>query len=77
MRIMATILALFGFVLCFFGLLGLAAVIYLGFQIRKQAETRDNIEKKTTFETLIIINYLALCLSGFGLIILVVGIFIG
>ena len=65
-----------GIFLCFFGLLGLGGVIYFGFQIRKQDKMHSEETKKTTFEKLIVLNYLALCSSALGLILLVFGIFL-
>ena len=73
---MSLVLVSLGVFLCFFGLLGLCIVIYLGFQIRKQTEIHSEEDKKTTFEKLIVLNYLALCSSAFGLIVLVLGIFL-
>ena len=71
---MSLILVSLGIFLCFFGLIGLGSVIYFGFQIRNQDKVQDE-EKKTTFEKLIVLNYLALCSSALGLIILVLGYF--
>ena len=73
---MSIILVSLGAFLCFFGLLGFTVVIYFGFQIRKQPKIYSKYEKNTTFERLIIVNYLALCLSAFGLIILILGVFL-
>ena len=73
---MAKILVGLGVFLCFFGLLGLAVVIFFSFQIRKQTTSPLEEKRKTTFEQLIIVNYLALCISAFGIIILVFGIFL-
>ena len=70
---MSIILVSLGVFLCIFGLAGFASVIYFGFQVRKQTEINSKDSKKTTFENLIIINYLAICLSAFGLIILILG----
>ena len=70
---MSIILVSLGVFLCFFGLTGFAVVIYFGFQARKQIKINGKVSKKTTFEQLIIINYLAICLSAFGLIIIVLG----
>ena len=70
---MSIILVSLGVFLCIFGLAGFASVIYFGFQARKQTEINRKDSKKTTFENLIIINYLAICLSAFGLIILILG----
>ena len=72
---MSLVLVSLGVFLCFFGLLGLCFVIYFGFQIRKQTEIYTEEKKKPTFEKLIVLNYLALCSSAFGLIALVIGIF--
>ena len=72
---MSLILASLGVFLCFFGLLGLGIVMFFGFQIRKQTKIHSEEKKKTTFEKLIVLNYLALCSSAFGLISLVIGIF--
>ena len=70
---MSIILVSLGVFLCIFGLAGFASVIYFGFQARKQTELNSKESKKTTFENLIIVNYLAICLSAFGLIILILG----
>ena len=71
---MSIILVSLGVFLCLFGLAGFASVIYFGFQARKQTEINSEDCKKTTFEHLIIVNYLSICLSAFGLIILILGI---
>ena len=73
---MSLILVSLGIFLCFFGLLGLGSVIYFGFQFREQNEIHSEEKKKTTFEKLIVLNYLALCSSALGLIVLVFGIFL-
>ena len=73
MSVMSIILVSLGVFLCIFGLAGFASVIYFGFQARKQTEINSKDSKKTTFENLIIINYLAICLSAFGLIIIILG----
>ena len=70
---MSIILVSLGVFLCIFGLAGFASVIYFGFQARKQTEINSKDSKKTTFENLIIVNYLAICLSAFGLIVLILG----
>ena len=70
---MSLILVSLGVFVCFFGLTGFAVVIYFGFRARKQAELNDKDDKKNTFERLLILNYLAICLSAFGLIIIIVG----
>ena len=70
---MSLILVSFGVLLCFFGLTGFAVVIYFGFQARKQTKINDKYRKKTTFEQLIIVNYFAICLSAFGLIVIIIG----
>ena len=70
---MSIILVSLGVGLCLFGLVGFASVIYFGFQARKQPEINSKDRKKTTFEYLIIVNYIAICLSAFGLIILILG----
>ena len=62
-----------GVFLCFLGLIGFSMVMYLGFQARNQTEKNGKYDKKTIFEQLIIINYIAICLSAFGLILLVLG----
>ena len=56
-----------------FGLLGLSIVMYSGFLIRKNSKDYSEPQKKDTFERLIIINYLALALAAFGLILIIVG----
>ena len=71
---MTSILVTLGFCLCFFGLLGLSIVIYMGFLVRKQNNHYPEEEKKTIFKKLIIVNYLSLTLATFGLIIILVGI---
>ena len=71
---MSLILVNFGVFLCFFGLAGFAVVIYFGFQARKQTKINDKDSKKTTLERLIIVNYLAICLSAFGLIVIILGV---
>ena len=71
---MSIILVSLGVFLCLFGLAGFASVIYFGFQARKQTEINGKDSRKTTFENLVIVNYLAICLSAFGLIILILGI---
>ena len=71
---MSIILVSLGVILCLFGLAGFASVIYFGFQARKQTEINSKDCKKTTFERLIIVNYLAICLSAFGLIVITTGI---
>ena len=70
---MSLILVGLGVFVCFFGLTGFAVVVYFGFQARKQTKINDKDGKKTTFERLIIVNYLAICLSAFGLIVITVG----
>ena len=70
---MSIILVSLGVFLCIFGLAGFASVIYFGFQARKQTEINSKDSKKATFENLIIVNYLAICLSAFGLIVLILG----
>ena len=70
---MSIILVSLGVFVCFFGLTGFAVVIYFGFQARKQTEINDKNGKTTTFERLIIVNYLAICLSAFGLIFIIIG----
>ena len=71
---MSIILVSLGVFLCIFGLAGFASVIYFGFQARKQTKINDKDRKKATFERLIIVNYLAICLSAFGLIVITTGI---
>ena len=70
---MSLILVGLGVLVCFFGLTGFAVVIYVGFQARKQTKINDKDNKKTTFERLLILNYLAICLSAFGLIVIIIG----
>ena len=62
-----------GVTLSLFGLLGLSIVIYSGFLVRKNSKDYSDSQKKDTFERLIIINYLALSLAAFGLIVIIVG----
>ena len=71
---MSIILVFSGVFLCFFGLLGLALVIYFGFQSRKEYKKEHKENKKEIFKQLIVINYLSLCLSAFGLIFVALGI---
>ena len=71
---MTLILFSLGISLCFFGLSGLSIVIYVGFLVRKKNNNYSEEGKKTTFERLIVINYLSLSLATFGLIIILVGI---
>ena len=70
---MSLILVGLGAFICLFGISGFAVVIYFGFQARKQTKINDKDGKKTTFERLIIVNYLAICLSAFGLIVIITG----
>ena len=70
---MTLILVSLGVCLCLFGLFGLSTVIYMGYFIRKQNFHYSEEEKKTTFKSLIVINYLSLTLAAFGLIIMLVG----
>ena len=70
---MSLILVGSGVFVCFFGLTGFAVVIYFGFQARKQTNINDKDSKRTTLERLIIVNYLAICLSAFGLILITIG----
>ena len=71
---MSLILVSLGVFVCLFGLTGFAVVIYFGLQARKQIKINDKDGKRTTFELLIIVNYLAICLSAFGLIVITTGI---
>ena len=73
MFIMTLILVSLGVTLSLFGLLGLSAVIYSSLLVRKSSNHYSEKEKKTTLERLIIINYLALSLAAFGLIMILVG----
>ena len=70
---MSLILVSLGVLICLFGLTGFAVVIYFGLQARKQIKINEKDGKKTTFELLIIVNYLAICLSAFGLIVITIG----
>ena len=70
---MDLILVGLGAFVCFFGITGFAVVIYFGFQARKQTEINDK-DSKNTLERIIIVNYLAICLSAFGLIVVITGI---
>ena len=70
---MSLILVSLGVFVCFFGLTGFAVVIYFGFQARKQTKIIGEDSKKTILKQLIIVNYLAICLSAFGLIVIVLG----
>ena len=74
---MSLILVSLGVFVCFFGLIGFAVVMYFGFQARKQAKINDKGGTKTTFERLIIVNYLAICLSTFGLLVIILGMLLG
>jgi len=69
---MSLILVSLGVFVCFFGLTGFAVVIYFGFQARKHTEINDK-DSKNTLERIIIVNYLAICLSAFGLIVIIMG----
>ena len=71
---MTLILVSLGVTLSLFGLLGLSVVIYSSFLVRKNTNHYSEEEKKTTFERLIVINYLSLSLAAFGLIIILIGI---
>ena len=70
---MSLILVSLGVFVCFFGLTGFAVVIYFGFQANKQTKINERGSIKATFERLIIVNYLAICLSAFGLIVIIIG----
>ena len=70
---MSLILVSLGVFICFFGLTGFAVVIYFGLQARKQIKINEKDSKKTTFELLIIVNYLAICLSAIGLVVIIIG----
>jgi uncharacterized membrane protein YidH (DUF202 family) len=70
---MSIIFVSLGVFLCFFGLIGLGLVIYYSFQAREETKADEKKNRKRTFEQLIIVNYLALSLSTFGLMILVLG----
>ena len=67
------ILVSLGVFVCFFGITGFAVVIYFGFQARNQTKINDKDAKKTIFERLVILNYLAICVSAFGLIVIIMG----
>ena len=71
---MTFILVSLGVILCFFGLLGLFTVIYIGFLVRKKNNHYSEEGKKATFERLIVLNYLSLSLAAFGIIMILVGI---
>ena len=73
---MSKILFSLGVFLCVLGLLGLAVVIYFGFNIRKHSEANDKDKNNPVFKQLIIINYLCISLSALGFIIIFMGIFI-
>ena len=70
---MSLILVSLGVFVCLFGLTGFAVVIYFGLQARKQIKINEKDGKKTTFELLIIVNYLAICLSAIGLVFIIIG----
>ena len=70
---MSLILVSLGVFICFFGLTGFAVVIYFSFQARKQTKINEKDSKKNIFERLVILNYLAICLSAFGLIVIIIG----
>ena len=57
---MSLILVSLGVFVCLFGLTGFAVVIYFGLQARKQIKINEKDGKKTTFELLIKVNYLAI-----------------
>ena len=71
---MTLILVSSGSIVCFFGLLGLSTVIYMGFLVRKKSNHFSEEEKKATFERLIVLNYLSFSLAAFGIIMILVGI---
>lgn len=64
-----------GIVLCFLGLLGIFVVIYVSLKIKKNNAKNSNNGAKLTFKELIVLNYVSLSLSAFGLIIVVLGLF--
>ena len=70
---MTLIFVSLGVTLSIFGLLGLSVVIFLGFLVQKKSKNYSEKEEKTTLERLIIINYLALLLAAFGLIMILIG----
>ena len=70
---MTLILICSGVTLSLFGLFGLSAVIYSGFLVRKNSKDYSEEDKKNIFERLIIVNYLALSLAAFGLIMILLG----
>ena len=70
---MTLILISLGVTLSLFGLLGLSVIMYLAFLIRKNTKDYSENEKKSAFERLIIINYLALSSAAFGVIIILIG----
>ena len=70
---MTLVLVSLGVTLSLFGLIGLSIVMYSGFLVRKNSKDYSEAEKKNTLERLITINYLALSLAAFGLIIILVG----
>ena len=70
---MSLILVSLGVFVWLFGLTGFAVVIYFGLQARKQIKINEKDGKKTTFELLIIVNYLAICLSAIGLVVIIIG----
>ncbi len=70
------ILVSLGATLCIFGLFGLLVVIYFGLSIKNNTNRKSEEIRDTIFKKLIILNYLALTLSAFGLILVLVGLFL-
>ena len=70
------ILVSLGASLCIFGLFGLLVVIYFGLSIKNNTNRKSEEIRDTIFKKLIILNYLALTLSAFGLILVLVGLFL-
>jgi len=70
---MTLILVSLGVTLSLFSLLGLSAIIYSSLLIRKNSKHYSEEEKKKILERLLVINYLAISLAAFGLILILVG----
>jgi uncharacterized membrane protein YqjE len=70
------ILVSLGASFCVFGLFGFLVVIYFGLWIKNNSNQKFEESQDTIFKKLIILNYLALILSAFGLITLLIGLFL-
>ena len=70
------ILVSLGASLCIFGLFGLLVVVYFALSIKNNTNRKSEEIRDTIFKKLIMLNYLALTLSAFGLILVLVGLFL-